>query len=48
MFDNLDERIKHDDYAETTPRERIAKAILIAVLSVLLFGSLYFAVRMSQ
>ena len=48
MFDNLDERMKHDDCAETTPRERIAKAIAIAILSVLLFGALYFAVRMSE
>ena len=48
MFDNLDERMKHDDNQETTPRERIAKVIAMAVLSVLLFGGLYVAVRMSQ
>ncbi len=48
MFDSLDEQIKHDDAAEITRRERIVKAALVAALSVLLFGGLYFAVRMLE
>ena len=45
MFDSLDERIKHDDAAETTTRERIAKVAVISLLSIVLFGGLYLAVH---
>jgi hypothetical protein len=48
MFDSLDEKIKHDDTVETSRGERIAKIVAIAVLSILLFGGLYFAVRMLE
>lgn len=46
MFDTLDERIKHDEAAPAT--ERWIKGIAIAVLSVLLFGGLYFVVRLAE
>jgi hypothetical protein len=45
MFDTLDDKIKRDDALETTPRERIFKNVAIVVLSVFLFGGLYFAVK---
>ena len=48
MFDSLDEKIKHDDAVETSRGERIAKGVAVAVLSILLFGGLYFAVRMLE
>ncbi len=48
MFDNLEDKIRQDDAAEITPRERIVKAVAIGVLSILLFGGLYFAVRMLE
>lgn len=48
MFDSLDEQIKHDDAVEITRRERIVKAVIVAVLSILLFGGLYFAVRILE
>ncbi len=48
MFDSLEERIKHDEAEEVSPRERVAKGLLIAVLSILLFGGLYFALRMIE
>jgi hypothetical protein len=48
MFDSLDEKIKHDDAVETSRSERIAKRVVVAILSVLLFGGLYFAVRMAK
>jgi len=48
MFDSLDEKIKHDDAVETSRNERIAKGLMIAILSVVLFGGLYFAVRMAE
>jgi hypothetical protein len=46
MFDSLEKQIQNDDAAVITRRERIAKALVTVVLSVFLFGSLYFAVRM--
>jgi len=48
MFDSLDEKIKHDDTVETSRCERIAKGVAVAILSVLLFGGLYFVVRMAE
>ena len=48
MFDSLEERIKSDDTAETSRRERIIKGVAVAVISILLFGGLYFAVRMLE
>ena len=46
MFESLDETIRHDAHAETSSRERITKALLISVLSVLLFGGVYLAIRL--
>ena len=48
MFESLDERIRHDAHVAKSPQERLFEGILIAVLSVLLFGGLYYAVRMLQ
>ena len=46
MFDSLEDRIKNDDHFEISRQERIVKSLAITALSVLLFGGLYFAVRM--
>jgi hypothetical protein len=46
MFDSLDDQIKHDDEIEIPRSERIVKRVAIAVLSILLFGGLYFAIKM--
>jgi hypothetical protein len=48
MFDSLDDRIRHDNAVEVSRRERILKVVLITLLSILLFGGLYFAVRMVE
>jgi len=48
MFDSLDETIRHDDALETSRRERLGKRLVVAVLSILLFGGLYFAIRMVE
>jgi len=48
MFDSLDEQMKHDAQVETTKGERTVKWVVIAVLSVLLFSALIFAVRMLE
>jgi hypothetical protein len=45
MFDSLEERIRHDEAEDTTTEERVMKGVLVAVLSTILFGGLYFAVR---
>ena len=48
MFDSLEERIRHDEAEDTTTEERVMKGVLVAVLSTVLFGGLYFAVRHSR
>jgi hypothetical protein len=48
MFDSLDERIRHDASVEESRRERVVKVVVISLLSVVLFGGLYFAVRMLE
>ena len=45
MFDSLEDRIRHDEAADTTTEERVMKGVLVAVLSTLLFSGLYIAVR---
>jgi hypothetical protein len=46
MFDSLDETIKHDDSIEISPKERMLKTVAVGVISILLFGALYLAVKM--
>lgn len=46
MFDTLDEKIRQDD-AEPK-KEKIVKGIAILVISVVLFGGLYFMVRLAE
>ena len=48
MFDSLEEKIKHDSADEKSRTERIVEGVAIAVLSVLVFGGLYYAIRMMQ
>ena len=45
MFDTLEERIKHDEAVPA--KERIEKGLAVVILSVLLFGGLYFLVRLA-
>jgi hypothetical protein len=48
MFDSLEERIRHDDAEDTTTSQRMFKGLLVAVVSLVLFGGLYFAVRILE
>ena len=48
MFDSLDEQMKKDTDRETTPKQRILMWVAIAVASILLFGGLYFGVRLIE
>jgi hypothetical protein len=46
MFDSLEDHIKLDEHIEISRKERIVKVLAIAALSILLFGGLFFAIRM--
>jgi hypothetical protein len=48
MFESLSERIKEDEHKEINRTERIIRWVVIAVLSVVLFGGLYMGIRMLQ
>jgi hypothetical protein len=48
MFDNLEDRIRHDNAEGTTIRQRATKGLLIAILSAGLFAGLYFVVRILE
>jgi len=45
MFDSLADRIKHDEREGVTSAQRAMRWAAIAIISILLFGGLYFAVR---
>jgi hypothetical protein len=46
MFESLDDTMKHDDEAVTTKKQRAILWASVAVVTVALFGGLYYAVRM--
>ena len=48
MFDSLDEQMKNDDNKVSTSTERLMKWVLILLVSLLVFGGLYFGVHMMQ
>lgn len=48
MFDSLADRIKADEHAEESKTQRMLKYLVVAIVSVLLFGGLYFGVRMLE
>ena len=48
MFDSLSERIREDEHNEVNITERTIRWVAIVVLSVLLFGGLYYGVRMLE
>lgn len=41
MFDSLDDQMKRDLQRETSKSERMVRYAVVALASVLLFGSLY-------
>jgi len=48
MFDSLDEQMKNDDNKVGTSKERAMKWVLVVLVSVVVFGGLYFGVHMLQ
>jgi hypothetical protein len=48
MFDSLSDRMREDDLQTTKTSERLLLWAAVIVVSVVVFGGLYFAVRMIQ
>ena len=46
MFDSLADRIREDEHKEENSTARAIRWLLTAVIAVLLFGGLYYGVRM--
>jgi hypothetical protein len=46
MFDSLADRIKQDENFDVNTTQRIIRYAVVLGVSVLLFGGLYFGVRM--
>lgn len=45
MFDSLADQMKHDDATAASPRQRLMKWAVIAVVAVVVFGAMYYALR---
>lgn len=48
MFDSLADKIREDDHKEVNQTERIVRWVVVALLSIGLFGGLYMGIRMLQ
>jgi len=48
MFDSLAEQIKHDEHLQVSNSERMVRWFAVAIFSVLIFGGMYFAVRLLE
>ena len=44
MFDNLDEQIANDEAKDSTQATRLIRYLVVAVVSVVLFGGLFLGV----
>ena len=45
MFAELEEQIRHDDAAATSPLERLTKWAAVAFVAFAVFGALYYALQ---
>ena len=48
MFDTLADRIRADEQSTVNKTERIFRWVMVAVISVLLFGGLYLGVKLIE
>ena len=48
MFDCLADQIRHDEHLQITNKERYTRWLAVAVLSVVVFGGLYYAIQLLQ
>jgi hypothetical protein len=46
MFDSLDETMKHDEEKETSPKERMMRYAMTALISIAVVGGILFSIRM--
>jgi hypothetical protein len=46
MFESLADRMKQDDRLEVNNTERMIRLIAVVVISVAVFGGVYYAVRL--
>lgn len=46
MFDSLDDQMKKDLDRQTSSKQRMLLWLAVAVVSLLIFGGLYFGVRL--
>jgi len=48
MFDSLADRMKQDQNMEVKPTERAVRLVAVIVISMVVFGGLYFVVRLLE
>jgi hypothetical protein len=48
MFDSLADRMKQDQAKEVNSTERAIRAVAVLVITVVVFGGLYFVVRLLE
>jgi hypothetical protein len=48
MFDSLADKIREDEHKEVNQTERLVRWLVVAVLSIVLFGALYMGIRLLQ
>ena len=48
MFDSLADRMKQDEKLEVNNTEKALRLVAVLVISVLLFGGVYFVVRLLE
>lgn len=48
MFDSLDDQIRIDEHKMSSNKERAVKWVLVLLISVIVFGGLYFGMHLMQ
>ena len=48
MFDSLADQIRHDEHAQVSNNERLLRWLAVAVISLAVFGGLYFGIQLMQ
>ena len=48
MFDSLSDQMKHDLDEHTPKSQRLIEYLLVAVVSIVIFGGLYMGIRFLQ
>jgi hypothetical protein len=48
MFDSLADRMKQDQDKEVNPTERVIRTVAALVIAIVVFGGLYFVVRLLE